>query len=193
MLLRTWLSEDLSTTEESALRLDGETFRVANTVCHVDQALTRESKLYSLVFRDPTRYTACGLSALWVMGLAPEPRRHSLALLSRKRADHFHLDHFVIRDLRLTSRDYVACGMAHLVTMQRLVREIASDSSLSDHIAASALAICFTQEDSLKNILAANIDPELPNSKRMVRRLALADAIYVVDGFNTSHRVENSF
>lgn len=188
-----WLLCSVSSSEESAMRLDGEIYRCAQVTLLVDQGLTRELKLKSLMHRDSCRYAACGLSALWAWGLIPEPHRHSLALLSKKRPDHHHLDHFTIRDLGLTTLDTTVWGGFHVLTLPRLVREIASDLSLDDHSAAHALALCFARDSDLPRLLAKDMNRPLPQRNRIKRRLTLADTIDVVDGFDTADGIQNAF
>lgn len=75
--LRSVLSgRDLPVAELSSARLDGELFTLGDFWCPVDELDAPATRAQAAALLVPPRAIAERLTAAWILGLAPEPRRH---------------------------------------------------------------------------------------------------------------------
>ncbi|WP_104192802.1 type IV toxin-antitoxin system AbiEi family antitoxin [Cryobacterium sp. Y82] len=77
---------DLPLTELYSARLDGQVFQVADSWCVIDEIDGCDTRAIAASQLVPPRAIAEQLTAAWIYGVAPEPRRHQFCVLISARA-----------------------------------------------------------------------------------------------------------
>jgi hypothetical protein len=185
MRVSEWLRLELANSESLCSHADGELRRSSLGFSLSDEPTTPATKLEQLLPYDAHLYAACGMTAMWILGYAPEPPHHSIALLTRHRADHYYLDRYTVRDLGISRHDCLEFGQRFVLKLQRVIVEICADPKVADSDAVSSTARAFLLSPSAHSDVQATVTKRrLPHQNLLRERLALADAINVVDGLN---------
>jgi hypothetical protein len=178
----------------SALRLDGEAFFAAETIVFSDTPSTPGRRARAVVPDDVDLYGVCGLSALWVQGVISEPRRHSITLLTPKRPSHAVLNTRIVRELDLTNATLVDYEGRKCLSVLDAAEEVARNPFIPTSVATQAIAFAIAQRSGLHDDLRCRVNrlPAAPYTELARTRLAVANAIDIVDGVNATNRIEHS-
>lgn len=193
MRVSDWIYAELSLCELYSMQLDGEVYKPASNFVACDVPNTPALKLSQLIPYDSLRYAACGLTALWVHGLANRPNRNSIALRGKHRADHFYLHNFTVREIAYLRHDENRIGEHFVLSPVRAMLEVCSDPSLQEHAAVMATATALSELPHLRRELHDRAKISRSAFSALLReRLSLADAIDVIDGFDSPHGIEHA-
>jgi hypothetical protein len=194
MRVSEWLRSELGTTESMCSHSDGELQRSSLGFYLCDEPVTPAAKLEQLLPYDANLYAACGMTAMWILGCAPEPSRHSIVLITTHRADHYYLDRYTVRDLGLSRHDCLEFGTHFVVRPHRAIVEICADPRVADSDAVSSTARALSIYASAHADVHATVATRPLSHQNLLRqRLALADAINVIDSLNAPHRIKDAF
>jgi hypothetical protein len=176
------------------MRLDGEGFSVAETIMLSDTPPTPGLRARGVVPDDVQLYAVCGLSALWVHGIVSEPRRHSITLLTPKRPSHAVLNTRIVRELDLAKVTLVDFDGRKCLSVLDAAEEVARNPFIPTPVATQAIAFAIAQRSGLLDDLRCRVNrlPAAPYTELARTRLAVANAIDIVDGVNATNRIEHS-
>ena len=178
------------------MKLDGEVVTVGRRTVSIADCLTTERKTELACSVDSERFILSGWSALWAAGLCCEPSRHEVVLRPGKRPRGHTEDELVVHDLALRDGDLVDYGapgarMHPIRAVCDVLRFDETDDQILIQLVIPILNELNVTTERVRNAIAT--EKTLPYRKRAIRRLALIDAINVIDAVNTTHGVENSF
>ena len=187
--------EAFTIAELSALKLDGEVYAVGDRHIPVDSGASPQTKAQVVLATNDEFFCISGMSALWVNGLTVQPRRHELALLSTKRPTDSLLSQREVRDLGdLGGKTTCFAGRQCLNAFDAFI-EVLRNPKVAKADIKDLLTYVSAHNQNL--IVAAKLKLEestrVPFTNIALARLALADAVDVVDGVNASHSVEHAF
>lgn len=187
--------EAFTIAELSALKLDGEVYAVGDRHIPVDRGTTPRTKAQAVLPTNEEYFCISGMSALWVNGLTFEPRRHELALWSSKRPTDDLLSQREVRDLGdLGGKTTCFEGRQCLNVLDALI-EVLRNPKVAEADIKGVLTHVSTHDHKL--IAEARMKLEestrVPFTNMALARLALADAVDVVDGVDPPHSVEHTF
>ncbi len=116
---------DLSLAELHGARLDGQLFQVADSWCMVDEidgCGTRAVAASQLV---PPRAIAEQLTAAWIYGVAPEPRRHQFCVLIGARTTALWSPRAHVREIVRTPENIQTISGIRVTTQLRTAVDLA--------------------------------------------------------------------
>ena len=184
----------LASTELQAMGLDGDVVALSDGYTYADTPASAAVKALIVTLSNTSRYAPCGQSALWVFGLTSAPRILSVVLIGGIRANHETLDRRRVRELRHIQLQLVHEGTALVQSPKWALIDVAKDATLSDREKSKTLRdVCRTNHS-----LCIEAGAELarrrirPNAMTGLRALALAHAIDIVDGINSSDGIQNA-
>lgn len=190
MRLDDWVNSELSLAESWACVSDGLLHILDDSFYLSDVSVTASIKLKQLFPYDAHKYAACGLTALWVHGYCPRPCRPRIAMRTSVRPDHYYLDRFTVRDIGPIQSDCINHSNFYVLTLQRALLEVTTDPQLDNYEVAEVLArVRYAAPHELQATYNAAKAPRQPYRTLMRKRLALADAIDVVDGLNAANSI----
>lgn len=175
------------------MTLDGETVTVGRRTVSITDCLTPERKTELACSIDAERYILSGWSALWAAGLCSEPSRHDVVLRPGVRPRGHTEDELVVHDLALRNGDLIDYGVrgARLHPIRALCDVLRFDETEDEYLIRLVTPILSALNITTEHMRATiAMEKTLPYRKRALRRLALVDAIDVINAVDTTHGVE---
>lgn len=191
----------LSPAEQSAMRLDGETWPVGVSAVPLGQPLDLSTRVESTIPHFTDGLVLVGLSAAWVWGcLDSPPRTCEVARSDGSRVYISTPANVRVRDLIWLPGDIVTTRAGDVTTVVRTITDIARYETLLSPVDVTlVLARLCSRADDVADLAIARllISEHLPYKARALARiraantrLALADAVDVVDRIDSTHRTQ---
>lgn len=182
----------LSAPEQRSMQLDGEAVAIAHSSVSVSEFLTPERKTELACAIDAERFVLSGWSALWAAGLCSEPSRHDVVLRPGMRPRGHAEDELAVHELVLREGDLIDYGVrgGRLHPLRALCDVLRFDEQDDERLILTVLPLIEALGVStahVREVIAT--ERALPYSKRALRRLALIDAINVVDTVDSAYGV----
>ena len=116
---------DLPLAELCSARLDGQVFQVADSWCVIDEIDGVHTRALAASQLVPPRAIAEQLTAAWIYGVAPEPRRHQFCVLIGARTTAIHSPRALIREIVRTPDDVHTISGVRVTTPLRTAVDLA--------------------------------------------------------------------
>ncbi len=186
--------QPLLSVELQSMRLDGDVFNIADGFVYADVPTCPETKALVVTLKNPARLAASGQSALWCVGLSPEPRIHTVSLCGGIRANHETLSKRRVRELAAVENGLQWVGTARMHDSKRAFVDLLRDPHvIQTDVTDTIIRVCRHDHRLCLEVqqLLRGMEHR-PNAVRALRRLALAHSVDVVDGVDATHSVENT-
>jgi hypothetical protein len=133
---------DLPLAELYAARLDGQVFQVADSWCVIDEIDGCDTRAVAVSQLAPARAIAEQLTAAWIYGVAPEPRRHQFCVLIGARTYALWSKRAQVREIVRTPDDVRTVSGVRVTTPLRTAVDLAryAPASVSTHDLTALLA-----------------------------------------------------
>ncbi len=178
----------LSVAEISAMRLDGEVYRLAELTFPTDSPATPSLKALSVCHTEPHKLVATGNSALWIHGLTHEPTRHEVTFIGHTRPIDLTERLRDIREIKIDTSD-LAVLLPHppglpidqlhmhgmVVTAERAIADLARECDGDDADVVESLVTLITRGKCDVSLISSTIEKarRMPHRKRGLRRIVL--------------------
>ncbi|TFD62855.1 hypothetical protein E3T39_02750 [Cryobacterium suzukii] len=116
---------DLPLTELYSARLDGQVFQVADSWCVIDEIDGCDTRAIAASQLVPPRAIAEQLTAAWIYGVAPEPRRHQFCVLISARATALWSPRAQVREIVRSPDDVRTISGVRVTTPLRTAVDLA--------------------------------------------------------------------
>ena len=116
---------DLPLAELYSARLDGQVFQVADSWCVIDEIDGCSNRALAASQLVPPRAIAEQLTAAWIYGLAPEPRRHQFCVLIGARTSALWSPRARVREIVRTPDDVRTIAGVRVTTPLRTAVDLA--------------------------------------------------------------------
>ena len=116
---------DLSLAELHGARLDGQVFQVADSWCVIDEVDGCSSRAVAASRLVPPRAIAEQLTAAWIYGVAPEPRRHQFCVVIGARTTALWSPRAHVREIVRTPDDVNTVSGVRVTTPLRTAVDLA--------------------------------------------------------------------
>ena len=142
-LSRVLTVNDLPLAELCAARLDGQVFQLADSWCVIDEIDGSDTRAIAAGQLVPPRAIAERLTAAWIYGVAPEPRRHQFCVIIGARTTTLWSPRVHLREIVRSPDDVCTISGVRVTTPLRtavdLARSAAHDSAAQDSDELTAL------------------------------------------------------
>jgi len=199
--------DDLPLAELMCAGLDGEVFPLGACWCPIDQIDGPSLRAASLAPLVPARGIVERASAAWVYGFVAEPREHELCVDVRARAHVLPSMRVHVREVVCSESDVQSLGGLRVTTPLRTVVDLAHWNSAPQHgdltsvlwallryggynDAAEARRACAARPGPHRTRALAQLD-RVAARFGQVDSSAVAHAIHIVDGVDTTNGVEH--
>ncbi len=116
---------DLPLAELYSARLDGQVFQVADSWCVIDDIDGSDTRAMAASQLVPPRAIAEQLTAAWIYGVAPEPRRHQFCVLIGARTTALWSPRAQVREIVRTPDDVCTISGVRVTTPLRTAVDLA--------------------------------------------------------------------
>ncbi|SEM99320.1 hypothetical protein SAMN05216281_10336 [Cryobacterium luteum] len=116
---------DLALAELYGARLDGQVFQVADSWCVIDEIDGCSSRAVAASQLVPPRAIAEQLTAAWIYGVAPEPRRHQFCVVIGARTTALWSPRAQVREIVRTPDDVHTIAGVRITTPLRTAVDLA--------------------------------------------------------------------
>lgn len=176
------------------MRLDGEVFAFGDSYLLSDNPGTSQGKVAMVCQSDPAGLIASGWSALWVHGVAGQPVKHEVCVRMKHRAIHRTESTRVVRELKYHTTEVIEFAHGAALTIERAVCDVLRLDHRGDETVvvevAAVIHYAHINTRGCRAILKATA--KLPYRVLAEKRLALIDAIHVVNAIDATHGIEHA-
>ncbi|WP_105036675.1 type IV toxin-antitoxin system AbiEi family antitoxin [Cryobacterium aureum] len=176
---------DLPLAELYAARLDGQVFQIADSWCVIDEIDGCDTRAMAASQLVPPRAIAEQLTAAWIYGVAPEPRRHQFCVLIGARATALWSARVQVREIVRTPDDVHTISGVRVTTPLRTAVDLARYTVSSMSLPSPSLSSPTTPELTalLARLLHFGEYPDVSAAIRLCKRGSPAHSALAVARF----------
>ncbi|TFD67957.1 type IV toxin-antitoxin system AbiEi family antitoxin [Cryobacterium ruanii] len=171
---------DLPLAELYGARLDGQVFQVADCWCVIDEIDGCDTRAVAASQLVPPRAIAERLTAAWIYGLAPEPRRHQFCVLIGARTTALWSPRAQVREIVRTPDDVRTISGVRVTTPLRTAVDLARYTPHSPSMATTTELTAL-----LARLLHYGEYPDVSEAVRLCKRGSPAHSTLAVARFGT--------